>query len=154
MDNIEHILEKYWAGETSIEEERHLKAYFAKGNVDERFRYAIPFFQTLREERAVQMTALVTPMRASSSWRRWAAAAALVGAMAIAGWHAIGEHRTQIAAQAKLNTDTYEDPEKAAAEIKAALALVSSKINKGKKQMKKGLQKIDKADKFIPKPGK
>ena len=43
-------------------------------------------------------------------------------------------------------TDTYEDPEKALEEIKAVLALVSNKINKGKKEIGKGLQEVEAVD--------
>ena len=53
------------------------------------------------------------------------------------------EERARIA-DAKLHSDTYDTPEKAMAEIKAALSLVSRKMNKGKSEAAKGLQKVDK----------
>ena len=34
---IAELLDRYWEGETSLDEERQLKAYFASGDVDERF---------------------------------------------------------------------------------------------------------------------
>ncbi|MCC6460008.1 MAG: hypothetical protein IT260_06040, partial [Saprospiraceae bacterium] len=47
--------------------------------------------------------------------------------------------------------ETIDDPELALAEIRAALALVSSKIKKGKKEIDKGLQEIETLDKMIKK---
>ena len=45
-----------------------------------------------------------------------------------------------------IEDDTCEDPEQALAEIRAALALVSSKINKSKETLDKGLQEVDHVD--------
>ena len=88
---------------------------------------------------------------------QWAAAAALVGLMATAAWwtYQVRQERRlleeQAAIQAKLNSDTFEDPKQAAEEIKAVLALVSSKMNKGKRKALKSLQKMEKVERYLPK---
>jgi len=156
--NIDQLLEKYWEGETTLEEERALKSYFSGNNIEKRFQYAAPLFQALHEEKSVAMSTPPLPLKVIKKpmqWTRWAAAAALVGVLSIAGWRAIKQHQQEMeiaAIEKKLNTDTFEDPEQAAAEIKAALAFVSSKLNKGKRQMHKGLKKMEQIDKYIPKP--
>ena len=33
--NIDHVLDKYWAGESSIEDENILKEYFSKDDIQE-----------------------------------------------------------------------------------------------------------------------
>lgn len=48
--------------------------------------------------------------------------------------------------QHALVEDTCDDPEQALAEIKAALTLVSSKINKSKHTLEKGLQEVNHVD--------
>ena len=53
--------------------------------------------------------------------------------------------------QPQVIPESIDDPEAALAEIRAALALVSSKIKKGKKEMDKGLQEIETLDKVIKK---
>jgi uncharacterized protein HemX len=157
--NIDQLLEKYWEGETTLEEERALKHYFSGENIEARFQYAVPFFKALRAEQSVVMQTPPIALRVvkkPTPWIRWAAAAALLGILSLTGWHAVQQYRQEkemAAIQQKLNTDTFETPEQAAAEIKAALALVSSKLNKGKRQMNKGLKKMEQMDKYIPKPG-
>ncbi len=46
---IEDLLERYWEGETTLEEERQLRQYFA-GPTDARFRAVAPLFQALSSE--------------------------------------------------------------------------------------------------------
>jgi hypothetical protein len=157
-NNIGQLLEKYWEGETSLDEERLLKAYFAGSEVETQFLYAAPFFKAIRAEQALRLpahrVALLKPQR--PVWYRWAVAASVAGALALGGWWMAQQRLEQqrLAALEKLNTDTYEDPEKAAEEIKAALALVSSKMRKGKREAAKGLKKMETIDKFFKKPKK
>lgn len=158
MQDIETLLNKYWDGETTLEEERSLKAYFAQPGIDEKWRPVAPLFQAIREEQAQQMPHRNGGTRVVagnfSPRLRWAAAAALIGMLALAGTWAVRNQQEEqrIAAnKARLQEDTFEDPQQAAAEIKAALALVSSKMRKGKKNAAKGLKKMEKVEKYFPK---
>lgn len=159
-EQIAALLEKYWEGETSLEEDRRLKGYFASGAVDERLQPVAPLFQMLRHDQAQQYTGPARKPRllTFSSWRSWAVAASVVGLL-LMGWLCWEIPVRPADPAAGLPTagpgfqnDTYEDPEKAAAEIKAALALVSSKLNKGKKAAAKGLKKMEKVDKYMISP--
>ena len=161
--NIESLLEKYWEGETTLDEERALKAYFAQAQIDEKWRDTAPFFRALRDEQALERTTGQTqtkaPLRPSFVRlpMQWAAAAALVGLMATAAWWTFQARQARqlleqrAAIQTKLNSDTFEDPKQAAEEIKAVLALVSSKMNKGKRKALKSLQKMEKVERYLPK---
>ena len=202
---IERLLEKYWAGETSLEEERRLKAYFASGAVDPRFAAETPFFQALREEQAVQSQHVVTkmPTLVYSKYRRLAAAAAVVGLLATGSWWFLQKQTTEMQAfvQTEIGHEQVAPPETqplpaaisienssprvaetsprrmphrrqhqthptvvaaplteadldpaeemALAEVKAALALVSAKLNKGRRAATKTINQVETLDKFF-----
>ena len=198
LKHIEALLEKYWEGDTSIDEERLLKAYFASNEVDDSLRQFAPLFQVFREEQAVQFqqkTAIAAIKPQQYNWKPWAVAASLA-LLLTAGWWWV--------AQPDPTTDTYavqstenpasttqeqqqaiseapqtvtpsapvlaaalprkksysrpiaknrlnEEEEQAIAEIKAALALVSSKINKGRREAAKGASHLDNVDRVFKK---
>ena len=54
-DEIEQLLERYWAGETSLEEEACLRAWFAKGDIPEHLQADRIWFDYLKEEREVHL---------------------------------------------------------------------------------------------------
>lgn len=194
LNKIQAILEKYWEGESSIEEERQLKAYFASGTVDEQLRKYAPMFQAFREEQAVQLTkAKIVPIRPQMYW---AAAASVAILLAVGAWWlfskpdvapivadkalpleqldtakmpAVVEPEIKAIAQAqperpahvvhpKKNIIKREKPqeinaeeEAAMEEIKAALALVSSKIRKGRQEAAKGAAHLESVDRIFKK---
>lgn len=45
IKNIEHIITKFWAGETSLEEEQQLQSYLNSENVDLAHRELVPLFE-------------------------------------------------------------------------------------------------------------
>jgi len=205
--DIQALLDRYWEGETTLDEERRLKAFFSAGNIPEAYRPLAPFFLALQAEQTVQLPAreqTITRYRAVRWY--WPAAAAIAAVLLTAGawcWTNRAEERAapvrvasvpaerpiaenspaELArpegaapeiAEAKLperralkprprtapalkqvpqaaQEDTFEDPEAALAEIKAALALVSSKINKSKQTLEKGLQEVDHVDILLKK---
>lgn len=198
MQNLEEVkilLDKYWSGETTLDEERALKAYFTGPAVAEQLCPIIPLFQTLRQEQGLQSErSSLMPMQARRSVRsRWAVAAAIVALLAVGGWWMFGPQpvdnvavvpnapvpavptpmpvpmevapvrtvspvvvkelavvkkppvkRKKVAPQ-PLDPET----ELAMQEIKAALALVSSKLNKGKKAAIKDLNQLETLDRII-----
>ena len=197
--DIEDLLNRYWEGETTLEEERWLKDYFSTQPVPEQYRREARLFRTFRSEQSVQMPGSRGAVLLSRrfGWRGAAVAASLLLLVAAGIWwqqarsDAEQQDMTLVAQQTipapvavpatpipippaveenvrpaqpvhtyknnrprKKETppavieqpDTYEDPEKALAEIKAMLALVSSKINKSKKELGKGLQEVETLD--------
>lgn len=160
--NISHLLDKYWEGMTSSEEEKELQAYFNSGNVAEHLKSFQPYFGFFQQEKEVQFSAaateqLVARLQEKSSsgngriisllpnlWKFAAAAVILLGvAVMVPQWAGYG-HQNAIA----LKEDSYEDPEKAYEEVKAALMLVSNKMKKGTSVADKNLGKLKKASIF------
>ena len=199
-EQIRTLLDKFWEGETTVEEERALKSYFEAGKVDAQFLSVAPMFEALRLEQTVQFTktriAPVSPPRLY--WRSWGIAAAFAAFLIAGAWWffqpvappqnivqqqvpqatppiqpdlpptiaaPLADTESHFREKSKVNekpghrspgkqtktktTDTYEDPELALEEIKAALVLVSSKLNRGKKEAAKNLNKIESIDKIF-----
>lgn len=201
-EQISALLDKYWDGETSLEEERTIKSYFATGAVDERLRNVAPLFKALKQEQAVEWqrpTAVKLTAGPSVSWRRLTAVAAAVLVLLFAGWWWLNRPAQTAEPLPIANQTTQEPPvtqpepadtpavvsdpaapaneprgvkrsahpqrhshvavaavdpdaEKAMEEIKAALALLSTKLNKGKREATKNLHEIETLDKVIKKP--
>lgn len=191
-EEIQALLDRYWEGETSLDEERRIKAYFGSGPIDERLKPVAPMFQALREEQSVQLLrkGKVAPIRPQIY--QWAAAASVALLLAAGWWMFSKEKETApmaaqpVMEQPKLTetpvpvppevTPLVEknmaqvapvkkkairkqprpqpeiDPEtaQAMAEIKAALALVSAKLDKGRNEAIKGATYLESVDK-VPK---
>ncbi len=203
-EQISALLEKYWDGDTSLEEERLLKAYFSAGQIDERLRQIAPLFAAIRQEQAVEWqrdTVMKVQAGPSVVWRRLAAAAAALVLLAAGWWWLsqpvvpdqnlpLADNDTKLETPADLpkaenlpatpaptvalqasvqpakpriakktvKTLTADpavsdaETEKALEEIKAALSLISSKLNKGKREATKNLHEIQTLDKVIKTP--
>ena len=52
---MNELIEKYFRGETSLDEERMLKEYFASDDVSDENKYLIPVFKSFEEESKVKM---------------------------------------------------------------------------------------------------
>lgn len=198
FNDVQTLLEKYWEGETTLEEERQIKGYFAAGNVDERLLQYAPLFQALKEEQAVQLTkAKTAPIRPQMyQWQGYAAAASVAILLAAGLWWAfskpvdapvmanqdkpvieppvnapeqIAEPNAKVLAAIQPETpkrsahpkrvnhkkdkapELNAEEEAAMAEIKAALALVSSKIRKGRQEAAKGAVHLESVDRIFKK---
>ncbi len=153
---IQKLIDAYFDGETSIDDERLLKDYFSKDDFNRQFAEVAPIFQFLKNEKAVEMpvqktVALKAVRGGRSRAARWAMAASLGLALMAGGWlfqrnMAEEKHRAEL--RERLNRDTFEDPEKALAEVKAAFALVARKTEKGSRKAEKGLKRVKKLDIF------
>lgn len=196
FSEIESLLDRYWEGETTLEEERALKTYFSSGQVDERLRSVAPLFQALREEQAVQFAKTkAVPLKSSFfAWRIWAVAASVTLLLAAGLWWSSNQAtvREQVAQQKPIQREQMleqtkplveenkmaaaeaaqppaqpkkpavkrkkpaavapsPEAEEAMEEIMAALALVSSKIKKGKQEAAKGAIHLENMDKIFKK---
>lgn len=204
--NLQDLLDRYWEGETTLEEERWLKSFFASDAVPEQYRREAQLFRAMSAEQAVTMPATPSvhlPQR-RFGWYSIAATLALLLTAGMWWWsqpaatvqppiarqeaqpaeqptleapaspvaalpetspESVVTGRRQPGAKPKMRrtpkpeirpevspeTDTYEDPEQALAEIRAILSLVSSKINKGKNTLEKGLREVDNVDILVKK---
>lgn len=196
-EEISALLDRYWEGESSLEEERAIKAYFQSGMVDERLANVAPLFQAIKKEQALQYAAKAKSASMRHQRYHWAIAAS-VALLVGAGWwmlhnappqsspvelaatkppkdtvpqHAqpietMPESETVIPKKVlaerpaapkkkrkpKAQANSEIDPEAAQAmeEIKAALALVSSKLGKGRSQAIKGALYLESIEHKLP----
>lgn len=79
---ISELLERYWEGETTLSEERELKAYFNEGAIYPSHREYEPYFTAVRKERLVQAPARFHISRTVKYWLY----AASVAVLLVAGW--------------------------------------------------------------------
>ncbi len=194
LKQIQALLEKFWEGETTLEEERQLKGYFSSERVDASLKQYAPMFQAIRDEQAVQLNKpKVTPLRPQQyDWKGWAVAASIALLLAAGAWWLFSTPvESTIVADKQPVEQPKESPEKsikpeqpfvaqtettksrqvfrhkknrikqekppsinaeeeaAMEEIKAALALVSSKIRKGRQEAAKGAEHLEAIDKIF-----
>ncbi|NIG56125.1 hypothetical protein [Chitinophaga sp. Cy-1792] len=145
---ISALLEKYWNGESSLEEEAMLKAFYAEPHPDmpEDLEEAAPLFQYFGGGEAIPaepewdplpFTETITPvpakivrMRPGYNWMKYAA----VLLMAVGIGYALKEHQ-HTKQQANQQLAMEEEQRKAYQETKKALALLSRNLNKGTEKM-------------------
>ena len=151
MENLKHIeelLEKYYNGETSLEEERKLHWYFQTHEIpnhlkpdEEIFRY---HYKQTTEEASHDLTEklsklideegrksrFILPVRTIRMISGIAASVLILLAL----WIGIGRDFMQQRNLGKF-ADTYDDPQLAYVETKKALLLVSEKLNAGTKEL-------------------
>jgi hypothetical protein len=153
------LIEKYFNGETTLEEEAQLKAYFRNGEVDETLRQYAPLFRYLEQEKAqlldsdfdqkltarLQKGATVVGMR---PWQRQLLRVAAVGIL-LAGLFLLFQRKP--ASHTAIHWEKYEtqDPELAYEQTKEALRLLSSKLKRGSKKAVDEMSKTEKMSKFL-----
>lgn len=89
---ISELLERYWEGETTLSEERELKAYFNGEAIYPSHREYEPYFTAVREERLVKAP---TRLHINRTVKYWLYAAS-VAILLVAGWfiHTPEDNRT------------------------------------------------------------
>lgn len=151
---IKLLLEQYFEGNTSIEEERILKAYFNQEAVAAELRSYQSLFQYFKQEQSImpseqleqkivaQLPTTKVHQMNRNDWR-WAIGIAASLALMMASWFALEQWQTQEQV-AEINWEQYEpeDPEEALEYTKAALELLAQKLNGGASQAAKELDKI------------
>lgn len=156
-NRINELLDKYWEAETSPEEEKELRDYFANGNVapqHEAFRPLFGYFNqqqnityTLPDPDAIRKKAEEeTKVRGLVVYRKYIYAAAAVFALVLASWFIF--QNVQLKPEPMANVTEIEDPEEAYRVTMAALAMVSGKLNKGTEGIEIGLENVNKANIF------
>ncbi|RMG82936.1 MAG: hypothetical protein D6714_10570 [Bacteroidetes bacterium] len=154
-NSIHQLLEKYFEGQTSVEEENRLKAYFQGGNVDESLKPYAPLFQYFGAEKQVALPddfddkllekigggAKVVSLRTRNRiWMRIAAAVVLlIGAIMF-----IPKIQPVEAPRKSAKIIVVEDPDEAYEVTKQALELLALKLNKGSKKAAKEVSKVEK----------
>ncbi|MEQ8470878.1 MAG: hypothetical protein RIC35_06810 [Marinoscillum sp.] len=133
---IKELQEKYWAGETSVKEEKELKAYFQSNpSLTPEGQY----FQSLNKMKSEPKVSFRHPK--STSWRSKWSVAAVITAGVIAAALVIQDARKQ-------RDFVVEDPQEAYEITRKALLMVSSGLNEGKNYSQE-IKNINKAEELI-----
>ncbi len=139
---IEKLLNKYWEGATSVEEERELRQYFELH--PEHADATTAYFLMLSEDSTVEAPfapqlpeqAKVRPM-----WRRAMSIAAAIMLLVVAGI-AITKYGSVAPMDQTANTYVVEDPDEAYEQARQALLLVSQKMNKSQVKASSEVEKV------------
>ncbi|MEX0275299.1 MAG: hypothetical protein AB3N16_13070 [Flavobacteriaceae bacterium] len=127
LDRIEHLLENYFEGTTTVAEEQKLHDYFSQEGIAPHLAQYAPMFQYFsqaKEERLGKLPTLTDPQRPKMKLYRWVAVAAGV-------IMAIGLYFNRV--QQNTLHDEYTAEELASAQ--QALALLANNFNKGAQQI-------------------
>ena len=145
MKDINKLLEKYWQGETTLEEEKFIKEHFANNNTtDDNLKSLFSFFE--KERQITYEGELNIPQNKVvkiNFYRELAVAASIVLLLGLAFLirrNIVHDNHNQLA--------KYEvkDPEKAKEITKNALALLAKNYNKGETALSKNIKNINKID--------
>lgn len=174
IEKIKILLEKYFEGETTLEEERFLNEYFNNSEVPIELKSYQPLFQFFKGEKDIRTSdaldsqiANISPTKKPSpvltflkgglKWRAAAAVLIIGGAVFLINKQFNPTVKTSncVADNCRVKVfDENSDPEKAYAEVQAALKLVSKKMKKGTDETQHGLKKVkmatDEVDKYLP----
>lgn len=128
LDRIEILIEKYFEGETSIAEEKELKAYFSSLDVAQHLEQYKPVFGYFSQAKQEQFTASI-PLKSGRKQKRlaWLSVAASVVVMLGIGFFAY----QNTSEPTQENLGVIDDPEIAFKETQKALALISKHVNTG-----------------------
>ncbi|MEP7267022.1 MAG: hypothetical protein ABI844_05300 [Saprospiraceae bacterium] len=154
-ENIKSILDKYWAGESTLQEEKIIYQYFEDGQVDEAFKEVAPLFSYLKDERDIKIDLEEVVMRKISSSHtsgkilklNWQRAIAIAASLLLVLSLGVSTYKYQISKRTELMTmDTFQSPDEALAQTKAALAYLSARMNKGTEKVSESLNKAESLD--------
>lgn len=154
---IQKYLEKYWEGETTLEEEATLKAYFNSDSVHPAFEKEAELFRFYQSESKLEMNEIAfeekvikqieTPNNVRAMRHRltrWSVGIAASLLLLLAVYPSL-QKDFELDKPSIAMEDTYKTPEEAYAATKKALMLVSRKLNKGTSKAAAGLTKVNDA---------
>ena len=150
-ERIAVLLDKFWKGETSLEEEKELMHYFDGENIAGEFSQDAGWFKYLeaqKEKKAPsdeEILSLIDNIQPEVPGKRplimwlgnFSKAAAVIFIVAVAAFLVHDDYQSKKEKMEPVIADTFEDPQKAFEETKKALMLVSQQFGKGKKHAQK-----------------
>ena len=153
LKQVEQLLNKYWEGETSIDEENALQQFFSFGDVPSHLQVYSELFKseeiTLNPELGLDFDQEVLAKIGDSktnnnrNFLRIAAIGIILIATAI-GLFNLNKTESQNIVQ----QDTFDNPELALEETKKAFVMISEAMNKGQQPVLK-ISKLDRANKKV-----
>lgn len=136
---IKQLLEKYFEGATSIQEEKELKKYFSSGNIAPELMQYQRMFGYFHHQKDIQPQREVNlHPQTSRSWM-WVAASAVI---------LLGIGFSFLKQQPTTNLGSFDNPELALEETHKALSLIAENLNQGKQNMQY-IQEYENTKKYI-----
>lgn len=137
---IHNLLDAYWAGTSSLEEEKQLKAYFSQAEIPEELQAYRAYFAYLSMSQQLTPSKNINPIPAIPLYKRprWQVIGIAATLLCVLGiGYVFQTYQLENPPEAHpivevLPADTFEDPEEAYEAAKKALLLVSSKFKEGK----------------------
>lgn len=131
LDNIEKLIEKYFDAETTLAEEKELKAYFSSDTVAPPLEQYKPIFGYAVQAKHEQFTGTI-PLKAKKSHTvLWLSVAASVVVLLGVGFFTFNHYNQPVSE----DFGTYDDPEVAFRETQKALEMISQSVNEGIESM-------------------
>ncbi len=164
--HISELLEKYWTGESSLSEEAQLRQYFEQGPVAPEHRQFAPLFQLFGQQQEKEQLSAdfdekllaeleseppEAKIRTLASRRKlgfYLSRIAAVVTLALGLWW-FTESPLPSQEVAQLNNEEVEEARETYRQAKAALLLLSTKMNKGTATAARGLNELDKSTQII-----
>ena len=158
-NNIRKLLDKYWEGESSIEEESQLRSFFSGEDIPEDLKPYQPLFQFFQLEQDKNLNVdfdqrLIQELKSSEkppakvrSLPYYLMRVAAVGILLISIYF-VGQQWSDGSYNTVAETEEMT-PEEVYAQTKEALLLVSAKLNKGTSVANDGMSKMNKATRVI-----
>ncbi|MDF9796159.1 hypothetical protein OKW21_001422 [Catalinimonas alkaloidigena] len=149
LQKIEQLLDKYWDGDTSLEEEQILQNFFTEVEVPEHLQGVAILFRKLRTDRQFKTlddrfdeTIIHKIEKSDSAWSfrtllRIAAAVTLLLLSVFLVKDYIYDQTGETAEVPENLENSYEDPKLAYEQTKQALLLISSMMNEGAQHIEK-----------------
>lgn len=144
-EQIDVLLNKYWDGETSLEEEQQLKMYFRNASVPEQHKEAAVLFRYFDQHKNKSLTDASFDEKVLRKIKRPGKTVSLLiyNSMRIAAGIivlvlAVWLVRTEVRKATPVEmADTYDDPKMAFEETKKALLMISKSFGTAEEQAKK-----------------
>lgn len=157
------LIEKYFEGETSLEEEARLRAYFNGEEVSEDLKVYQPLFEHFATEQSQELSAdfdqklfqklenqggKIVQLRV---WPKYLLRVAAVAAVLLVALVFVSKPTSSAQQTAAIDWSKYEvkDEKVAYEETVKALKLLSSKLNKGTKKAGEEIKELEKVGKYL-----
>jgi hypothetical protein len=160
---MKDLIEKYFNGETTLEEEARLRAYFSGDKVEESLQQYQSLFRFFEAEKGQQVSddfdqTLLCRLEEGGgkvvlmqTWRRNLLRMAAVGAVLLIAFFFLEKPFVHPNVQAGIDWSKYEikDEKLAYEETVKALKLVSAKLKKGSRKASREVEKVEKVSKYF-----
>lgn len=145
------LLDKYWDGETSEDEEFILKVYFCSGNVQEEHKVFVDLFEYFDTQKSITFNSQqsksidVKPKIKYFSFRKIIYSIAAASVLLFAAVTVMKDINPDPTVQQTAMVYEIEDPEEALRVTKEALALVSKKFRASQQTVRENMGSLEKA---------